>query len=167
MFTHLVQLMMQVDFCRPANLYVDRSHKVMPRADYDLLTAGNANTARTPRFDGLRTLLEAAAMPVLGNPASSSFNTAILIDLAYLGDGGLFTERIIAPMFQALAFELTTKGGNGCEPALRITYDDANESFVLPSNVASILQKLGCQCASQDTVRCGVLIRVNLLCLLW
>ena len=54
---------------------------------------------------------------------------------------------------QALAFELSTKGGHGCEPALRITYDDANESFVLPKNVKQILRDLHAECAPY-CVRC-------------
>lgn len=49
-------------------------------------------------------------------------------------------NRIITPVFRALAYEVATKGGGGIEPAMRITYDDANESFVLPANVYRIIE---------------------------
>lgn len=46
-------------------------------------------------------------------------------------------------MCRALAHEVSTKGGQGVEPAMRITYDDANECFVLPQNVRRIIADLG------------------------
>lgn len=46
-------------------------------------------------------------------------------------------------MCRALAREVSTKGGKGVEPAIRITYDDANECFVLPQNVRRIIRDLG------------------------
>ena len=138
------------------NLAFDSEKLIAPVAKYDGLTAGNPNLVRANDFDGLRSVLAAFSGAEstgggsdhdLGANPSASFNVAILLDLVLMGDGGLFTERIITPMFQALAFELSTKGGNGCEPALRITYDDANESFVLPKNVQAILSDLACWCA--------------------
>ena len=147
---------MQHGFERPANLVHSRNG-IVPDARYDLVTAGNANAARGPaaaQFQGLRALLADSASRDLGNPPDSSFNVVVLADLVYLGDGGLFTERIVTPMFQALAYEVAKKGAAGCEPALRITYDDANESFVLPKNVQDILSRLGVQCASPLPLYC-------------
>lgn len=71
---------------------------------------------------------------------------AMVCDLVLFGDGGAFMDRIITPVFRALAYEVSTKGGGGVEPAMRITYDDANESFVLPANVNGIIEFLygGC-----------------------
>jgi hypothetical protein len=133
---------------RPANLRLSQDGSHEPTNLLDLTTAAMPGEVRHPTFDWLRTMLQHAQAPSLGARPDSSLNTVILRDLAYIGDGGLFLERIITPIFQALAFELSTKGGNGCEPALRITYDDANESFVLPSNVKDILRSLNIQCAS-------------------
>jgi hypothetical protein len=133
---------------RPANLRLSQDGSHVPTNLLDLTTAALPGEVRQPTFDWLRTMLQRSQAPSLGARPDSSLNTVILRDLAYIGDGGLFLERIITPIFQALAFELSTKGGNGCEPALRITYDDANESFVLPSNVKDILRSLSIQCAS-------------------
>lgn len=70
---------------------------------------------------------------------------ALMWDLVLLGDGGAFMDRIIAPVFRALAYEVSTKGGGGVEPAMRITYDDANESFVLPANFYRVIEDVaGC-----------------------
>jgi hypothetical protein len=67
---------------------------------------------------------------------------ALMCDLVLFGDGGAFLDRIVTPVFRALAIEVSTKGGNGVEPAMRVTYDDANESFVLPANVYRIVESL-------------------------
>ena len=96
------------------------NNKIQPIPGFDAITAGNANMVRNEQFNPLRDVLAAAAgasqglAGSLGQVSTSSFNTAILYDLVAIGDGGLFTERIIVPMFQALAFELSTKGGHGC-----------------------------------------------------
>lgn len=74
---------------------------------------------------------------------------ALLCDLVLFGDGGAFMDRIVTPVFRALAYEVSTKGGGGVEPAMRITYDDANESFVLPANVYRIVEEVaGCAAAA-------------------
>jgi hypothetical protein len=109
-----VPLAIAQGFERPANLRVV-NNKIMPVPDYDAVTAGNAQPVRTPLFNPLRDLLTrvgetAAGRAALGPAPASSFNCAIVYDLTALGDGGLFTERIVTPMFQALAFELSTKG---------------------------------------------------------
>lgn len=135
---------------RPANLRI-QDGRTIPVTHLDPATAADATSVEDNRFHPLRYLLANSGCAALGDSPNSSFNTAVLRDLIFIGDGGLFTERIITPIFQALAFELATKGGNGCEPALRITYDDANESFVLPTNVAEILRNLHCQCAPLAT----------------
>jgi hypothetical protein len=127
---------------RPANMRLCQDGSQEPHNLLDVTTAGLPSAVRSRDFDWLRDILRSSGVPELGSRPDSSLNTVILRDLVYIGDGGLFLERIITPIFQALAFELSTKGGNGCEPALRITYDDANESFVLPSNVKDILRSL-------------------------
>ena len=58
----------------------------------------------------------------------------------------------MTPVFRALAYEVSTKGGKGVEAAMRITYDDANECFVLPQNVERIIEDVG-WCAPQVTPR--------------
>ena len=115
-------------------------------SEYDSIIAGNPNSVRGDQnyTDGRALLASFSNMHTsLGNPVESSLNLAILVDLVLMGDGGLFTDRIVTPIFQALAYEVAKKGAAGCEPALRITYDDANESFVLPSNVDAIRNMLG------------------------
>lgn len=77
---------------------------------------------------------------------STSLATTVLADLIYLGDGGGFMQRIVTPIFQALAYEVSKKGGAGCEPALRVTFDDANESFVFPPNIARMLRSMQVRC---------------------
>ena len=141
---------------RPANLRLQNG-RTIPVTHLDAATAADARSVQSDRFHPLRHFLTTARCAALGERPNSSINTVVLRDLVFIGDGGLFLERIITPIFQALAFELATKGGNGCEPALRITYDDANESFVLPSNVAEILRHLHCQYAFLATPpRCAL-----------
>lgn len=63
------------------------------------------------------------------------------------GAAGMATHRchaLLSPFkCRALAHEVSTKGGKGVEPAMRITYDDANECFVLPQNVRRIIRDVG------------------------
>ena len=72
------------------------------------------------------------------------------MDLLVYGDGGEFSKRIITPIVQFLAFEVDKKGGSGKEPVLRITYDDANESFVDAANFNNIISKTGVKCAAHS-----------------
>ena len=86
-----------------------------------------------------------AALNGPGKPAGSlePRDQALLWEMVLFGDGGAFVDRIVTPVFRALAFEVSTKGGKGVEAAMRITYDDANECFVLPQNVERIIQDVG------------------------
>jgi hypothetical protein len=69
-------------------------------------------------------------------------------------------------VFRALAYEVSTKGGKGVEPAMRVTYDDANECFVLPQNVARIIKDVGWCAAHAWCLRTDActLTACNLLC---
>ena len=97
---------------RPANLAV-HNNRIMPLADYDAVTAGNCTPVRNEGFNVLRQMLVNArdrhpSGHALGHlegnlKVNCSLNTAILYDLALMGDGGLFTDRIITPMFQVRA----------------------------------------------------------------
>jgi hypothetical protein len=86
-----------------------------------------------------------AALNGPGMPAGnlSPRDQALLWEMVLMGDGGAFVDRIVTPVFRALAYEVSTKGGKGVEPAMRVTYDDANECFVLPQNVARIIRDVG------------------------
>eukprot|EP00892_Ulva_mutabilis_P001697 jgi/Ulvmu1/11528/UM078_0017.1 len=103
-----------------------------PVSTYDWLTVAQpAFIGNVVHWDAIR-------------PANASEqDRALLWDLVLFGDGGAFVDRIVTPVFRALAYEITNKGSKGVEPAMRITYDDANESFVLPQNVSRILQDIG------------------------
>lgn len=59
-----------------------------------------------------------------------------------LRDGGTFTSRIIQPLFACLAYEIDVKGGSAKEIALRLGYDDFNESFTDVGNVQAMLNCL-------------------------
>lgn len=95
-----------------------------------------------------------AALNGPGKPAGSlpPRDQALLWEMVLFGDGGAFVDRIVTPVFRALAYEVSTKGGKGVEAAMRITYDDANECFVLPQNVERIIEDVG-WCAPQVTPR--------------
>jgi hypothetical protein len=67
-------------------------------------------------------------------------SAVLLLDLLQRGDGGGFSDRILLPLYQAMAFEQVRKASHlKVEPARNLAYEDANESFVLPKNVATIL----------------------------
>lgn len=103
-----------------------------PVATYDRLVLA------TPAFDG-----NVVHWDAVRPPHASEQDRAALWDLILFGDGGAFVDRIITPVFRALAYEISNKGSKGVEPAMRITYDDANESFVLPQNITRILKDIG------------------------
>lgn len=87
-----------------------------------------------------------------GTILKNETDLALMCDLVLFGDGGAFLDRIITPVFRALAYEVSTKGGGGVEPAMRITYDDANESFVLPANVYRIVDDVaGCDAVARPS----------------
>lgn len=107
-----------------------------PVATYDQLTLAE------PAFVG-----NVVTWDVIRPQGASEQDRAVLWDFVLFGDGGAFVDRIVTPVFRALAYEITNKGSKGVEPAMRVTYDDANESFVLPQNISRILKDIGA-CAS-------------------
>lgn len=113
-----------------------------PVPAYDALTLGS------PAFDS-----NVVRWDMIRPQNVTEGDRAVLWDLVLLGDGGAFLDRIVTPVFRALAYEISSKGAKGVEPAMRITYDDANESFVLPQNITRILKDVGA-CAPPASLAC-------------
>lgn len=53
-------------------------------------------------------------------------------DLAYFGDGCLVLDACIQPVFNLMAEQIGLMGEVGESPALRLGYDDFNESACMP-----------------------------------
>lgn len=86
--------------------------------------------------------LEAECGPAPG-PSGPSPLPPQLPDLCAWGDGGRFTDRVVAPLFAVLAFEQDAMSAAGQEVAFRLGYDDVNESLCSRPNVREALRLLG------------------------
>ncbi|KAK2080835.1 hypothetical protein QBZ16_000689 [Prototheca wickerhamii] len=80
-----------------------------------------------------------------GVVGSGSPDELVLTELAAYGDGGLFLERVVSPVFDFLAEHVAAKGVAGVEIADRVAYDDVNDSLCRPEIVRRALGALGCQ----------------------
>ncbi|KAG2448283.1 hypothetical protein HYH02_006867 [Chlamydomonas schloesseri] len=76
---------------------------------------------------------------------------ALFVDLAAHGDGGFWTDVVVAPLFTALAYEVDACAAAGQEVAHRLGYDDVNESLCRRDVLGRLLAELGVQEADAAT----------------
>jgi hypothetical protein len=81
---------------------------------------------------------------------------SVLLEMVAMRDGGTFTQRIVQPIFVCLAYEIDFKGGAHREIALRLGYDDVNESFVDVGNVKAIMREV--MKTPTDATQCAALL---------
>ncbi|GAX79706.1 hypothetical protein CEUSTIGMA_g7147.t1 [Chlamydomonas eustigma] len=83
---------------------------------------------------------------VVGNTPAIFFedgDVKLLEDLVSFGDGGLFMDRVITPVFMVISYEVDYLAQKGEEVAYRLGYDDINESLTHPDIVRRTLLSLG------------------------
>lgn len=68
----------------------------------------------------------------------ASLSDVIAFDLHYFGDGCIFLDMVVQPVFNFLAEQVGLMGQAGEQPALRLGYDDVNESACI-AQVGAIL----------------------------
>ncbi|GAX79705.1 hypothetical protein CEUSTIGMA_g7146.t1 [Chlamydomonas eustigma] len=76
----------------------------------------------------------------------------LLEDLVAYGDGGMFMDRVVSPVFTVMAYELDNLVRQREDIAFRLGYDDMNESLTHPAIVKRTLSALG---ASKDAMQKG------------
>ena len=57
-----------------------------------------------------------------------SLESVVEFDLDYFGDGCIFLDMVVQPLFNLMAEQIGLMGNAGEQPALRLGYDDINES---------------------------------------
>lgn len=57
-----------------------------------------------------------------------SLESLIEFDIDYFGDGCIFLDIVVQPVFNFMAEQIALMGSAGEQPALRLGYDDINES---------------------------------------
>lgn len=73
-------------------------------------------------------------MCVLQSSAPDGWSLAELVveDVAFFGDGCVFLDMVVQPVFNLMAEQIALMGDAGEAPALRLGYDDFNESACMP-----------------------------------
>ena len=64
---------------------------------------------------------------------SSNWSLAQLVceDIAFFGDGCVFLDMVVQPVFNLMVEQIALMGDAGEAPALRLGYDDFNESVCM------------------------------------
>ncbi|PNW85408.1 hypothetical protein CHLRE_03g185000v5 [Chlamydomonas reinhardtii] len=126
-----------------------------------------AATALVAQLPSLLSRLDLPGPPASAGPSSSSSPTkghtrsaadeqddaalscaasrSLFVDLASFGDGGFWTEVVVAPLFTVLAYEVDACSAAGQESAFRLGYDDVNESLCRRDVLSRLLAELGVQ----------------------
>ncbi|KAG2448290.1 hypothetical protein HYH02_006874 [Chlamydomonas schloesseri] len=76
---------------------------------------------------------------------SCAASRSLFVDLAAHGDGGFWTDVVVAPLFTVLAYEVDACAAAGQEVAHRLGYDDVNESLCRRDVLGRLLAELGVQ----------------------
>ncbi|PNW85415.1 hypothetical protein CHLRE_03g185350v5 [Chlamydomonas reinhardtii] len=76
---------------------------------------------------------------------SCAASRSLFVDLASFGDGGFWTDVVVAPLFTVLAYEVDACSAAGQESAFRLGYDDVNESLCRRDVLSRLLAELGVQ----------------------
>ncbi|KAG2442515.1 hypothetical protein HXX76_002601 [Chlamydomonas incerta] len=76
---------------------------------------------------------------------SCAASRSLFVDLASFGDGGSWTDLVVAPLFTVLAYEIDACSAAGQEVAHRLGYDDVNESLCRRDVLGRLLGELGVQ----------------------
>ena len=72
-----------------------------------------------------------------------SMEISLLVDMVAYGDSGSFLDRVIEPIFNYFAEEVTSKQKKGVDIQARVAYDDCNESLCSREQVHKVLKDLG------------------------